>query len=240
MSDLVDQAIAGHGGLERWERVNRVRTHALVGGALWQLKGQPGLFADATAEADAHTPQVAFTPFGGEGFRAIWEPDELRVEGPTGEIEQRRADPRAAFAGHELTTQWDPLHALYFAGYAIWTYLTLPFLLAEPGFATEEIEPWQEDGETWRRLRVTFPATVPSHSTEQVLYIDGRGLIRRHDYVAEVVRGAGAAHYLYDHTDVDSIVFPLRRRVYGLHPDNTPVVPEPVYVTINFTDYVLL
>jgi len=45
------------------------------------------------------------------------------------------------------------LQLAYFAGYAMWTYLNIPFLLAGPGVESEELETWQEAGETWRRLK---------------------------------------------------------------------------------------
>jgi hypothetical protein len=47
---------------------------------------------------------------------------------------------------------------------------------------TKEIEPWQENGETWRRLKVTFPASIATHSAEQTFYFDQEGLLTRHDY----------------------------------------------------------
>jgi hypothetical protein len=33
----------------------------------------------------------------------------------------------------------------------LWTYLNTPFLLASPGIDAEELEPWKEKAETWRR-----------------------------------------------------------------------------------------
>jgi hypothetical protein len=59
-----------------------------------------------------------------------------------------------------------------------------------PGFVTEEIEPWRENGETWRRLKATFPATVASHNREQVTHFGPDGLMRRHDYTVDVLGGA--------------------------------------------------
>ena len=50
---------------------------------------------------------------------------------------------------------------VYFAGYAMWTYLTTPFLFVMDGVATEELQPWHENGETWRRLKVTFIRLLP-------------------------------------------------------------------------------
>ena len=46
-----------------------------------------------------------------------------------------------------MTTPWDALHRAYFNGYALWTYLTTPFLLAMDGVRVEETEPWQEGSE---------------------------------------------------------------------------------------------
>jgi len=39
-----------------------------------------------------------------------------------------------------------------------------------PGFSAEEIEPWIEDGEPWKRLRVQFPKKIASHSRGQDRY----------------------------------------------------------------------
>ena len=68
-----------------------------------------------------------------------------------------RDNPRASFAGHGMQTPWDPLHRAYFNGYALWTYLTTPFLLTIAGVQVEEIEPWSETGETWRVRNRSHP-----------------------------------------------------------------------------------
>jgi hypothetical protein len=59
-----------------------------------------------------------------------------------------------------------------------------------PGFRTEEIEPWMESDESWRRLKVTFPDDIASHTREQVTYFGPDGLMRRHDYSVDVLGGA--------------------------------------------------
>jgi hypothetical protein len=112
-----------------------------------------------------------------------------------------RDNPRGAFAGHTNETPWDRLHAAYFDGYALWTYLTQPLLYTHPGFAVEEVEPWEEEDVIWRRLRVIFPDTIASHTREQVSYFGRDGLLRRHDYAVDVLRGATGAHYIDDYRD---------------------------------------
>ncbi|MGH8639021.1 MAG: hypothetical protein ACREUZ_17950, partial [Burkholderiales bacterium] len=86
--------------------------------------------------------------------------------------------PRDSFADHGLDTPWDRLHLAYFAGYAMWTYLTTPFLFTMDGVSTEELPPWHENGETWRRLKVVFPPDIATHSTVQTFYVGSDGLLR--------------------------------------------------------------
>jgi hypothetical protein len=105
----------------------------------------------------------------------------------------------------------------------MWTYLTLPFSLLRPGIECEEIHPYVEDGETWRALKANFPASFVAHSTEQTLYFDDKGLIRRHDYSVDISNGAQAALYLYDHQEFGGFIFPTRRRIYPRSADLKPL-----------------
>lgn len=100
-----------------------------------------------------------------------------------------------------MTTPWDAPHLAYFSGYAMWTYLTAPFLLNLPGFQTQEIEPWDENGETWRRLKAIFPPNIPSHGREQIFYFD-------------VIGGSSSANYALEPKTFGGIVYPTKRRVY--------------------------
>jgi hypothetical protein len=77
-----------------------------------------------------------------------------------------------------------------FGGYAIWTYLTEPIAYAYPGFIMEEIDPWEEDGETWRWLKAIFPVHIASQTRQQVSYFGPDGLMRRHDYNVDVPGGS--------------------------------------------------
>ncbi len=79
---------------------------------------------------------------------------------------------------------------------------------------TRELEPWQEDGEAWRRLHVSFPPTIASHSAAQTYYFDSvTGLQRRIDYDMEVNGGAEVAHYTSEHRNFGRLPVPTRRRV---------------------------
>jgi hypothetical protein len=80
MSDLLDLAIAAHGGLERWNTFRTVTLELSVGGALWGLKGQTGLLAKATYEADLHRQHATFGHFGSPGRRVRFTPDLKGIE----------------------------------------------------------------------------------------------------------------------------------------------------------------
>jgi hypothetical protein len=127
------------------------------------------------------------------------------------------------------------LQLAYFAGYAMWTYFNVPFLFARKGVETEELAPWQENGETWRRLQVRFPADIASHSTIQTFCFDDDRLLKRHDYDVEISGSAPAAHYVADHVDVSGILVPTRRWVLRRMPDGS-TLPDPILVTIGLSD----
>lgn len=232
MNELLELAIAAHGGLDRWHSYRTVSLELSVGGALWHLKGQAGLFATARYEADTHQQRATLGHFGAPDRHVRFTPDRLVLETDLGEVIESRDSPRTSFAGHVIETHWDQLHAAYFSGYALWTYLTQPFLYVYPGFVTDELEPWEENGETWRRLRVIFPDNIASHAREQVTYFGPDGLMRRHDYSVDVLGGATGAHYIHDYRQVGGILLPHRRRVYPRGADNQRV-PEPVLVSID-------
>ena len=149
-----------------------------------------------------------------------------------------RLAPRNAFEGHGPATPWDKLHELYFTGYAIWNYLVTPFLFIESGFEIREIEPHQENGETWRRQVVKYPPHIPTHCAEQVLYFSEEGLLRRLDYAPEVVGRGTVSHYRFDHETFGGIVVPTLRRVVLLTPQG-PHISGPTIVLLQIADVVV-
>lgn len=132
---------------------------------------------------------------------------------------------------------WSDLQLAYFVGTVMWTYLNTQFLLARPGVESEELEPWQEAGETWRRLKVRFPKDIATYSTEQTLYFDQKGLWKRHDYDVEISGGTPAAHYLSDFKEFFGIMFPTKHRIFPRQPDDRSM-PEPLVVSIELDHFV--
>lgn len=136
------------------------------------------------------------------------------------------------FVHHTLETPWSEAQLAYFAGTAMWTYLNVPFVLDWKGVETQEAGSWIENGETWHRLTVHFPPSIPTHCSVQTLYADDQGLLRRHDYDLEIAGNTPAAHYIMGYVEVGGLWFPTRRRIFARQPDGTPLV-HPVVVAID-------
>jgi hypothetical protein len=215
MDDLLARVINAHGGLDRWSEVGRVTAHLTVGGPFWAAKGQAGAAGRKTVEADTRQERIALTPFAAADWdlEFLVDPERVKVTDAGQVAVDERADPRASFAGYDALTPWDTLQTGYFLSYALWNYLTEPFLLSYPGVEAHEIDPWKEGNETWRRLRVSFPAAIATHNPEQIFYFDESGMQRRLDYAPEVEAGTTIAHYTYDPRTYDGIVAPTRHRL---------------------------
>jgi len=234
MNDLLQVAVDAHGGLSRWNQLKRVKASLSITRAIWQMKGKPDILNDVSIEAELHKERLT-THFNGKGIRTVFEPNRVIVETEGGRLVDNRDDPRSAFRGHTRQTPWDDVHVAYFSSYALWNYLTIPFLYTYSGFVTEELAPWQENGEQWRPLKVTVPDSVASHSREQVAYFGPDGLLRRHAYTVDIMGGAAGLNYASDLRNVDGIVVPTKRRVYARDANNQKI-PEPVLVAIDIRE----
>src|SRR5262249_47365178 len=140
------------------------------------------------------------------------DPERVVVSDTSDTVVEERVDPRRSFAGYDERSKWDSLQTGYFLCYSLWNALTAPFLLSYPGVSAREIDAHQEGDETWRRLHVTFPTSIATHSPEQVFYFDESGMQRRLDYSLEVDGGRPMSEYTHDPKTVDGIVAPSRRR----------------------------
>ncbi|MFM0076737.1 hypothetical protein PQQ86_36935 [Paraburkholderia sediminicola] len=225
--------IEAHGGLGRWNGFTKLKAALTVDGAIWHLKQQPGLLSDKIFEINTHTEQLTITPFSAPDMRSVFVPDRLTLETFAGEVVESRENPEASFAGQTVETPWDRFHVAYFASEALWTYLTSPFLYTYPGFESEEIEPWHENGEVWRRLKVTFPDYIASHTRTQVTHFGPDGLMRRHDYTVDILGGAAGANYTTNYREFQGIMMPTTRRIYA-YDEAMQKVPEPLLVSLDF------
>lgn len=237
MNELLNLALEAHGGLKRWKQVKSIKMAASITGAIWYLKSRPDCLKDVIMTADAKAERVV-TEFPGQDKRSIFEPNRIVVEKLDGTVVEARDNPEKSFEGQERDTPWDDIHVAFFSSEALWTYLTTPFLYTYEGFKTEEIASIQVEKETWRRLKVTFPDYVKSHTREQISCFGPDGLLRRHDYTVDILGGATGLNYASDYRDVDGIIVPTKRRIYAWEGDYQHV-KEPLLVAIDMGEVTL-
>ena len=228
---LLQLALDAHGGIERWRKAESVDVKISLTGGLYQLKGFPEGVPNVTMRFDARKPVAMTAPYGRPDHHGYFTPERVWIEDRGGKIVEERMNPRDALESKARETPWDNLDRLYFTSYAMWNYITTPFLLAGPDVQTTEIESHQENGDSWRRLLVRCPASIPTHSEEQTFYFNDKGLLQRLDYTAV----APASHYCFDHANFRGITIPTFRRVVVRTPAG-PRVNGPSAVLIAISD----
>jgi hypothetical protein len=157
MNDLLTFVLEAHGGLERWKELSEISADLDVGGVLWGLKGQQGFVGASHLTASLHHQWASHSPFLKPADRTSFKAECVAIETLDGHVVEVRENTRSSFAGHTLETPWDRIQLAYFAGYAMWTYLTSPFSLVTEDFESEEVEPWARK---WRNM-ASAPSLVP-------------------------------------------------------------------------------
>ena len=234
-SDLLTAVLDAHGGFENWRAFSRVESTIVSGGLLFELKGVPQDPTPRQMSAALQREWSSVRPFGADDQRTDFTPDRVAIERLDGKVIAERLQPRDSFAGHTLTTPWDPLQRAYFNGYALWTYLTSPFLLALPGFSVRQVEPVEHDGAELTGFQVEFPPGFASHSRLQEFYFGPDLLLARHDYRVDVAGGFSAIQYVSDSVEADGIRVPTTRRAYRCGDDGTANLDE-LMVSIGLSD----
>jgi hypothetical protein len=195
-------------------------------------QGPGGVLDDVVVTVNLHEERASHRPFGAPDRHSSFTPERVAIETDDGNVVEALDQPRDSFVDPEAP--WTTLQLAYFAGYAMWTYLTQPFTFTLPGFETSELDPWEESNERWRRLRVIWPDNLASHSKEQTLYFNDNGNVVRHDYDVEISGGTNAAHYPSAYTEVSGIRLPTKHRIFPRTPDGQSL-DEPLIVSIDLS-----
>jgi hypothetical protein len=198
---LLEETIAAHGGLERWREIEAIDVALRCGGVAMPLKRRPEALRSVRATVDPRRPHVELHGLG-------------TFDG---------ARPRPA--GIALRTRWTDEDVVHFAGYALWGYVTAPFVFAEDDVVVRELPR--------RRLRVEFPERIPAHSRRQTFHFDENAVLVRLDYTAEVFLGplGRAKHVCRGHRRIDGLLVSTSRRV-------TPRgLPAPTLVSIEIDEF---
>jgi len=233
--DLLTGVLNAHGGVGRWRQFTRVEATLVSGGLLFELKGMPQDSTPRRMTAALAREWASVQPFGADDQRTDFTPDRVAIEKLDGSLVAERLQPRDSFNGHTVTTPWDPLQRAYFNGYALWTYLTSPFLVSLPGISVRGLQPINENGVKLSGLQVQFGPDFASHSTLQEFYFGPELLLARHDYRVDVAGGFHAVQYVSELVDADGILVPTKRRAYRCGEDGRPNLSE-LMVSIDLSD----
>lgn len=225
--DRLQTILDAHGGLDYWRSLSYVDVEMSAWGFLFKAKRITPL-SHARLTINTRSPEVVMHDFPAPGCQAVLRgPDRVEIRDASGDVVEGRDNPRAAFRHPRRLVKWDALDFTYFSGYAMWGYLTLPFLLLHPGVRYEV---------AGNCVEVRFPPEVPAHSEVQRLSFDDSGRLLRHDYTAEVVGGwAKAAHLCRDYRQFGGLWAPTTRRVYPRGPFGRPL-PGPTLVALDIHD----
>jgi len=235
MNELLARIFEAHGGLDRWNGLQRVDATIVTGGGFFALKGLSQDSEPRRMTVWLHEERSSVLPYGAPDQRTMFTPERIAIEKLDGSLVAERYAPKDSFAGHQMSTPWDELHRAYFNGEALWTYFTTPFLLAMAGVRVEEAESWREGAETWRVLRAYFPAYIETHNLVQDFFFDENLMLRRHDYSVNIAGGFAAAQLTSGHVKENGISLPTKRRAYTRGPDRRPIL-EMLMVSIDISD----
>jgi len=211
MSEILTKIIDAHGGLDYWRSLDRIEIEMSASGFLFTSKGVPPL-SHVRMTLCTTRPEVAMHDYPAPGQTTRFFGDErVEIVDASGKVLQSRSRPREAFRQLCRFFRWDTLDFAYFSGYAMWGYMTAPFLFLHEGVEVAEVA--ATGGYT--KLAVKFPQTLPVHSALQEFYFDQEHHLHRLDYTAEVVGSwANAAHFCDSYRQFSGLSLPTRRRVY--------------------------
>jgi hypothetical protein len=127
MNELLARIIDAHGGIDYWNRYERVEAMIVSGGGLFRLKGVPQDSTSRRMTVWLHEERSSVFPYGGPDQRTMFTPERIAIENLDGTIVAQSQAPRDSFAGHQMGTPWDSLHRAYFNGLRCGLISRLPF-----------------------------------------------------------------------------------------------------------------
>jgi hypothetical protein len=206
----VDRAIDAHGGEARWRKHSSLHATWTFRGMMFKLRLREARLRGLRATLSTIRPEVEIEPFPGPGGAGRFTPEAVELRG--GDRPARRLErPRESFRSLASLAWWNDFQMLYFAGYVLWNYAQLPFLLLQPGLAFASAGSTTAGGELWDKVEVTFPIGFPTHSPRQTFYFGPDGRLRRHDYVVSIMSPlARGARFIHRYQQVEGLTLPAR------------------------------
>lgn len=241
--ELLEKIVEAHGGRALWEKYSKVTTTMVSGGTLLNIQQIPQNPMPRTMTVWLHEQHSGIRPFGPSAdLFSDFTPQRVAVESDSGKVITERTGTTESL--HEAMKHgiWGPLGLATFNGYAMWQYMNMPFFMLFPGVSVKEIEPWNERGEIWRVLEVTFPDNLMAHTRVQQFYFGPDYLLRRQDYIVDVAveekNTFNVAQYVYDYREVQGFKLPTVRRMYRRNDDgSTNMLDLVIWIDLSEIEY---
>ena len=214
---VLERACDHYGGFETWHALRTIRLFPdRLSGAVPWLKGNGRTFPiPSMFEIRPHERWARFLKYPNSEQVGVFDNGAVRLEHcETHETVLQADDHRRSFRGWAMNRRWSPIDALYFFGYALTHYHSLPFSLFDARLIRA-----RELGSRSERLsvlEVELPADLPTHCRRQSFYFDQAGRLTRHDYQSEIIGfWARGAHFWKRQVSFSGFPISLDRHVLG-------------------------
>src|SRR5512139_807872 len=165
MQTELAEIVAAHGGLEYWRSLGSIEVEMSASGFLFTAKNVPPL-RHTRLTINTDRPEASIHDFPAAGLTALFHgEDRMEIRDASGNVLQARKNPREAFRTFRHLLYWDTLDFAYFCSYAMWNYLTMPFLLLSPGVEVDAAGS-NTPGDL-KKLTARFPKGFPTHCEKQ-------------------------------------------------------------------------
>jgi len=114
MNPLLVNVLDAHGGINRWNEYQKVRSCDYD---WWRIFALKGILRDPTPwhmSVWLHEQCSSVLPYGTPTQQTMFTPERIAIEKLDGTVVAERYAPRDWFAGHQMNTPWDALHRGYF------------------------------------------------------------------------------------------------------------------------------
>jgi len=214
-SDTIERACEYYGGHSKWRALRTIRlVPGQLSGLVPRLKGVGKTFPLPTVfEISPHERIARFVGYPNREQVGIFENGAVRIERASdGTIVAQSEDHRRTFGWPARMRRWGPLDALYFFGYALTHYHSLPFTLSDSRLI--RVRSSGAHSKQITVLDLELPPDVPTHCRRQQFDFDSLGQILRHDYHAEIIGlWARGAHYWNGQARFSGFPIALERHV---------------------------
>jgi hypothetical protein len=215
-SDILARACEHYGGIDAWNALRKITLlPGRLSGLLPWVKGVGKTFPlPAAFEISPRLGLTRFVGYPDPEHAGVFENGAVRIERMAdGSVVAKSENHRHSFAGTARARRWRPLDALYFFGYALSHYHSLPFTLAQGRLIG--VHTSGRGGSRSDVLDVELPAKLHTHSRRQQFHFNPQGLLVRHDYVADIVGFfARGAHYWNQQARFSGFPISLDRHVF--------------------------